>query len=149
MMHRVIIECPPGKQIDHINNNKLDNRKCNLRAVTNQENQFNRPTVKGYYLHKKSGKYMAYIMRDRHQHYLGLYETTEEAHAAYLEAKKETHTMSEINNQTNSEYNNQIKPNQSYPFKSELSLKRINRSTKSHNKSNQPHKPIQPTDIPT
>ena len=95
MMHRIIIECPPGKQIDHINNNKLDNRKCNLRAVTNQENQFNRPTVKGYYLHKKSGKYMAYIMKDRHQHYLGLYETQAEARAAYLEAKKEMHKIGE------------------------------------------------------
>jgi hypothetical protein len=38
----------PVKQIDHINGIRDDNRICNLREATNQENQWNR--------HKKTGK---------------------------------------------------------------------------------------------
>lgn len=37
-MHRMIIPSIPGKVIDHINFNKLDNRKSNLRYLSNLEN---------------------------------------------------------------------------------------------------------------
>jgi hypothetical protein len=40
-MHRFIM-CPAkGLEIDHINGNKLDNRRCNLRIVTHQQNMSN------------------------------------------------------------------------------------------------------------
>ena len=42
LVHRMIIDCPKGFMIDHINHNPLDNRKCNLRIVSNSENQLNR-----------------------------------------------------------------------------------------------------------
>jgi len=41
-LHRVIIGCPTGSFVDHINHDKLDNRKSNLRIVTNSENQMNK-----------------------------------------------------------------------------------------------------------
>lgn len=46
-LHRIIMDCPDGMIIDHINRDPLDNRKCNLRICTNQQNIWNRKT-KGY-----------------------------------------------------------------------------------------------------
>lgn len=40
-MHRVILGQPDGLDVDHINGNKLDNRRENLRAVTHQQNMLN------------------------------------------------------------------------------------------------------------
>lgn len=40
-MHRFILNAPKGFEVDHINHNRLDNRKSNLRIVTHQENQHN------------------------------------------------------------------------------------------------------------
>ena len=41
LMHREIMKIPKGMYTDHINHDTLDNRKCNLRICTNQENSFN------------------------------------------------------------------------------------------------------------
>lgn len=40
-MHRVILPPSPGLEIDHINGDKLDNRRSNLRVVTHAENMKN------------------------------------------------------------------------------------------------------------
>jgi len=40
-VHRIVCPCPPGKEVDHINGDKRDNRRGNLRAVTRAENQLN------------------------------------------------------------------------------------------------------------
>ena len=45
IMHRVIADPPPDKLVDHINGNKSDNRRGNLRLCTNTENQWNRVTL--------------------------------------------------------------------------------------------------------
>lgn len=80
----------PGKVIDHINGNKIDNRKDNLREVSNANNMRNR---KGLHPHNKSGTTGVYWRADinkwhtqfRHEgktHHGGSYANYEDAVAA-------------------------------------------------------------------
>ena len=78
-LHRLIMNCSEGMVIDHLNGDKLDNRKCNLRVCTQLENARNMHNTKGYCFDKSKGKYM---VRYRGKFY-GRYETEEEAKRAY------------------------------------------------------------------
>lgn len=59
LMHRQVMSTPKNMQTDHINHNKLDNRKDNLRVCTSYVNQQNR-TRQGFIEHhqyvRKNGK---------------------------------------------------------------------------------------------
>jgi hypothetical protein len=41
-MNTIILNCPKGLKVDHINHDTLDNRKRNLRITTNDKNTQNR-----------------------------------------------------------------------------------------------------------
>ena len=45
-MHRVILDAPPDLQVDHINQDRLDNRRANLRFATRTQNNANRGTLR-------------------------------------------------------------------------------------------------------
>lgn len=47
LMHRFIMEAAPGEEIDHINGNRLDNRRENLRRVNRTHNNANSRPRKG------------------------------------------------------------------------------------------------------
>ena len=83
------------EEIDHINNIKTDNRICNLRAVTKQQNQWNRPTAKGYYksTYKESVYYHAYIYLNSKRIIIGSFNSEQEARSAYLAAKEIYHKI--------------------------------------------------------
>jgi hypothetical protein len=76
-----------GQHVDHINGNKLDNRKSNLRIVTNQENCFNSSRKTGKYKGvsyvKSRGKWLAQIMKDYKNYFIGYYDTDYAAAVAY------------------------------------------------------------------
>lgn len=77
--------------IDHINMNKLDNRKCNLRIADKKINSINRGLqsnnktgCKGVYHDRRYGTWNARVTVDRKTIHLGTFPTKEEAIAARL-----------------------------------------------------------------
>ncbi|WP_261505722.1 HNH endonuclease signature motif containing protein [Burkholderia multivorans] len=88
----------PPECIDHINGNRSDNRICNLRLATKKENnhnthQFseNKAGYTGISWAKRQKKWRARIKVDGKEKYLGYFTSKEEAHAAYLDAKRKYH----------------------------------------------------------
>lgn len=87
-----------GLVIDHINRNRLDNRRCNLRFVTQEVNTLNRSVqsnnkcgVKGVSKHKGTGLWEAIITVKGKQYHLGLHKTIQEAEKARKEAEEKYH----------------------------------------------------------
>ncbi len=87
-LHRLILGAKIGLNCDHVNQDNLDNRRCNLRLVTkaqNNSNVFKRSTgrnpYKGVYPHWL--KWRAGIRHNGKRFYLGLFNTPEEAALAY------------------------------------------------------------------
>lgn len=99
-MHRLVLSAPPDVQVDHINRNKLDNRRSNLRTCTASENGCNKPpqaTKNGLATasrfkgvrraapatRMKSKPWVAEIRTSGRRKNLGYFATEEEAAAAY------------------------------------------------------------------
>ena len=78
-LHRLVMKAPEGKVVDHLNGDKLDNRKSNLRVCSQKENSKNRKNTKGYSWDKSKQKW---IVRYRGTFY-GRYKTEIEASKAY------------------------------------------------------------------
>jgi hypothetical protein len=90
--------CFPREYIDHINRNKQDNRLCNLREATAQQNTHNRrgdkdskTGIKGVYPRRNGRCFEAAIMRDGKLNYLGQFPTREAASASYTAAARLLH----------------------------------------------------------
>jgi len=95
-IHRWIMGFPDGFEIDHKNNDPLDNRRCNLRVCSHQENMFNRlinknnkSGFKGVSFYKSTNKYRSQISINKKIKTIGYFETAEEAHEAYCKKAQE------------------------------------------------------------
>ena len=86
-IHRVIINETNGKIIDHINHDKLDNRRKNLRLCSHSQNSRNRES-KGITWDKENNKWMAQIVVNYKNIKLGRYLTKEEALTVRHKAEK-------------------------------------------------------------
>lgn len=95
-MHRQIMCAKDGEEIDHINHNGLDNRKCNLRKCTRSQNSYNQAHKKGYTSKYKGihwkvnrGKWIAQIKKDGVKVHLGSFDDEIEAAKTYDAKAKE------------------------------------------------------------
>lgn len=91
MAHRIIWAIcngsdPGDLDVDHIDRDKTNNRPKNLRLATRSQNCANKPTS-GIHQRRSSGKYQAYVYKDRACIHLGMFNTAEEARAAHAAAK--------------------------------------------------------------
>lgn len=87
--HRIIMNAKPKQFVDHINRNRADNRKQNLRVCNYNENNQNRGIystnksgVPGVYFDKERMKWVATITHNRQRIYIGRYKKKQEAIAA-------------------------------------------------------------------
>jgi hypothetical protein len=90
LMHRLLLNAPDGVEVDHIDNDSLNNTRANLRFATKSQNgastrrfddtgQVKRTRGIGFY----RGKWTASIKVNGKSIYLGRYETEEAAKNAY------------------------------------------------------------------
>ena len=99
LMHRVLLSAPKGTDVDHANQDKLDNRRNNLRLATRSQNRANttsraRPNSElpmgvSYNPSPRTRQpFMARVCRDGKSYFCGNFYTVEEAHEAYLTKKR-------------------------------------------------------------
>lgn len=110
-LHRLVLARKLGREVgknlhtDHINGNKLDNRRENLREVTPKLNSWNINTkpsgvcgYRGVSRIQLSNNYRAYVSTGGKQIPLGVFATAEEAAYAYnLEAIKRRGKLAKLN----------------------------------------------------
>lgn len=92
-MQRQIMGEPENMLVDHINHDKLDNRRCNLRVATRTQNLRNRAKwilktskYKGVDYYKRIKRWRARIEVNGKNVHIGSYRTQEEAALAYNNA---------------------------------------------------------------
>lgn len=89
-LSRLIMDAPIGMHVDHINGDKLDNRRNNLRICTNAQNQTNRRKSKRDSKSKfkgiavsPSGRYGVTLAKDKKNFYIGTFKTEHQAALVY------------------------------------------------------------------
>ncbi len=95
-MHREIMKVPKGKFTNHINCNRSDNRKSNLRICTIQQNNFHRRPnknnklgIKGVREARTPNKWVAQIEHFKKCYHVGTFNSVIEAGKAYDKKAKE------------------------------------------------------------
>lgn len=95
-MHRIIMNAPNGRVVDHINHNSLDNQRENLRICTQSQNlgnsrlrSDNKSGIKGVYWSKNRNKWVAQIRINSKSKYLGIFTDINVAKNVYEKEAKQ------------------------------------------------------------
>lgn len=98
LLHRVVMGAPDDINVDHEDGDGLNCRRSNLRLATQAQNTLNtklradnRAGFKGVSKHTQCNKFKASIAVGGKRRHLGLFDTAEQAHAAYCAASVELH----------------------------------------------------------
>ena len=86
-LHRILVSCPDDMQVDHIDGDVLNCTKGNLRICSHQQNQSNR-TTHGVW-HERLRKWQVQVTHEGIRHYVGLFDTQQEADDAWHAKSKE------------------------------------------------------------
>lgn len=85
-MHRLIMDTPQCMATDHINGNRLDNRRSNLRVCTHKQNSMNTGRHKdnksgavGVYWNSSTRRWIAVIQLSGKSTYIGSFRSIEDA----------------------------------------------------------------------
>ncbi len=88
-LHRFLMNPPKGMVVDHIDGNRLNNRRSNLRICTVRQNTWNsRPKgrssrYKGVCRDRDKKKWVVYVRHEGHNWYMGRFDIEIEAARAY------------------------------------------------------------------
>jgi hypothetical protein len=95
LMHREILNAPPGIDVDHEDRDGLNNQRLNLRIATRTQNQGNSSRrkdntsgVKGVTWNKQHQQWRAQIQVNGKKQHLGYFRNTHSAASAYINAAK-------------------------------------------------------------
>lgn len=99
-MHKAVNQTPTGFDTDHIDRNRLNNQRSNLRTVTHQQNMFNAKLhakstsgYKGVFWVERYKGWRAYLVVDNRQVHIGYFRDKEEAIQARINAEKNYHII--------------------------------------------------------
>jgi hypothetical protein len=94
-LHRLVTNAPNGLEVDHINRDKLDNRRENLRLCSHAENMRNRSVqknnktgYKGITYSKERNKWQVHVYPNGRARAVGRFKDFDLAVVALLEAQR-------------------------------------------------------------
>jgi hypothetical protein len=97
-LHQQLANTPKGSETDHINHNRLDNRRGNLRVCSASQNQWNASPrsggtskYKGVSWNKRAKKWVTQICFNRRQIWIGSFDVESDAAKAYDKSARKYH----------------------------------------------------------